>query len=171
MNPPSSAEASVTTIESLWLRHKDILHRLYITENKTLSQVKHVMENAHKFPVLRLVQFVIYMMRLVISGSNPVRLHDYEIALRELLTLRKNLKKEDWYSIGIHLSNRKTQGKQSEVLWNNIPMAASKVRKDVLRNRKLNQLCYRSSKFILFFLFFASNIVQSWLLRHSDRNS
>lgn len=81
-----------------------------------------------------------------ISGSDPVRLHDYEVALRELLKLRKNLKKEDWYSIGIHMSNRKREGKESEVLWNNIPLATRKVRKDVLRNRNLNQLCYRSSK-------------------------
>lgn len=46
------------------------------------------------------------------------------------------------------MSNRKREGKESEVLWNNIPMAAKKVRKDVLRNRKLNELCYRSSKLI-----------------------
>lgn len=85
-------------------------------------------------------------MRLVKSGSDPVRLHDYEIALRELLRLRKNLKKDDWFSIGIHLSDRKREGKESEVLWNNIPMTARKVRKDVLRNRKLKHLCYRSSK-------------------------
>lgn len=91
-------------------------------------------------------------MHLVISRSNLVRLHDYEIALRELLKLRKNLKKEDWYSIGIHLSNRKTQGKQSEVLWNNIPLAARKVRKDVLRNQKRSQLCYQRSKLILLIL-------------------
>lgn len=78
--------------------------------------------------------------------SDLVRLHDYEVALRKLLKLRKNLKKEDWLSIGIHMSNRKRQGKESEVCWNNIPLSAKKVRKDVLRNRKLNRLCSRSSK-------------------------
>lgn len=84
-----------------------------------------------------------------ISNANPVRLHDYEVALRDVLKLRKNLKKDDWHSIGIHLSNRKREGKESEVVWNGVPLPAKKVRKDVLRNRKVNQLCYRSSKLIL----------------------
>lgn len=134
MYPPSSAEPSVRNLESLWLQHKDTLHRLYITENKTLVQVKYTMENGHKFPVLRLVQYLSCCDTSPPSGSDHVMLHDYGIALRELLKLRKNLKKEDWYSIGIHVSNRKSQGKESEVLGNNIPMAARKVRKDVLRN-------------------------------------
>lgn len=84
-----------------------------------------------------------------ISNADPIRLHDYEVALRDVLKLRKNLKKKDWHSIGIHLSNRKRQGKESEVLWNSVPLAAKKVQKDVLRNRKMNQLCYRISEIIL----------------------
>lgn len=78
--------------------------------------------------------------------SDPTRLHDYEVALRELLNFRKNLKKHDWYSIGMNLSDRKRKGKESEVLWNNIPLATRKVRKEVLRNRKLNHLCHLKSK-------------------------
>lgn len=58
MTLPSPAELSATNgnLEGLWLQHKDVLHRLYIIENRTLSQVKHAMENGHEFPVLRLVQ-------------------------------------------------------------------------------------------------------------------
>lgn len=80
------------------------------------------------------------------SGSDILRLHDYEVALRELLKLRKNLKKQHWYSIGIHMSNRKRQGKESQVWWNNSLLSTQKVRKDVSRNRKLSHLCYSSSK-------------------------
>lgn len=78
--------------------------------------------------------------------SDSFRLHDYEVALRELLKLRKNLKKQDWYSIGISLSDRKRKGKESEVLWNNIPLATRKVRKEVLRNRNANHLSHQRSK-------------------------
>lgn len=100
-----------------------------------------------------------------ISYADPIRLYDYEVALRDVLKLRKNLKKEDWHSIGIHLSNRKRQGKESEVLWNSVPLAAKKVRKDVLRNRKINQLCCRSSELIPPLLF-----NHTCLLNKDDRN-
>lgn len=56
MSAPSSAEPMVTNLESLWIQHRDELHRLYITENKTLPQVKDAMEILHKFPVFRFVQ-------------------------------------------------------------------------------------------------------------------
>jgi hypothetical protein len=82
-----------------------------------------------------------------VSGSDSVRRHDYETALGDL-KLRKNLKNEDWYAIGIHLSNRKEQGKESEVLWNSRPMAPKKVRKEVLRNRKLKKFYPRKSELI-----------------------
>lgn len=84
----------------------------------------------------------------IVSGSNSFRLHDYEVALREVLKLRKNLKKEDWQSIGSHISNRGLEGKESEVLWNNRPLTTKKVRKEVLRNRKAKGLVLRNSELI-----------------------
>lgn len=69
---------------------------------------------------------------VIIFDSN--RLCDYEVALRDVLHFRKNLKREEWRSIGIHISNRKRQAKESEVIWNNIPFEAKKVRKELLRN-------------------------------------
>lgn len=53
MNPSSSSELSSKPPASLWLQHKDIFHRLYITENKTLSRVKKIMEDEHQFPAQR----------------------------------------------------------------------------------------------------------------------
>lgn len=96
------------------------------------------------------------------SGSDCFRLHDYEVALREILKLRKNLKRADWQSIGAHISNRGREGKESEVLWNDRPLTKKKVRKEVLRNRKMRGLVLRNSEFIEFF--FPSTITQNWLL-------
>lgn len=56
MNASSSVESSVKDLEDLWLQHKDVIHQLYIIDNKTLTQVKDAMENEHDFPLLRLVQ-------------------------------------------------------------------------------------------------------------------
>lgn len=53
MNPPPGAESGVECLQSLWLEHKDVLHLLYIVENKTLVQLKHIMESVYDFPVLR----------------------------------------------------------------------------------------------------------------------
>ncbi|KAL1883318.1 hypothetical protein Daus18300_000376 [Diaporthe australafricana] len=126
MAPARSGGVDPTFLESHWLQHKEVLHRLYIVENKTLNQVKQSMENAYSFPELR-----------------P---YDYEVALRELLKLRKNLRKTDWYAIGAHISDRKIQGKESEVSWNNLTLSGRKVRKEVLRNRKLSHVCPRMTK-------------------------
>lgn len=85
----------------------------------------------------------------IVLGSDSFRLHDYEIALRQVLKLRKNLKKEEWNSIGDQISNRKRQGKESEVLWNDHPLSTKKVRKEVLRNRKVRGLLPRNSESII----------------------
>lgn len=70
------------------------------------------------------------------STSKSSRLCDYQIALRERLKLIKYLKREDWHYIGVQFSLRKGQGKGTEVVWNNRPMAPEKVRKEVRRNRQ-----------------------------------
>lgn len=53
MSLKSNSEPDVRGLQDLWLQHKNFLHQLYISENKTLSQVKHVMESVHAFPELR----------------------------------------------------------------------------------------------------------------------
>lgn len=53
MDPQSSSELGLKSPASLWLQHKDIFHRLYIIENKTLSLVKQIMEDEHQFPMQR----------------------------------------------------------------------------------------------------------------------
>lgn len=53
MSKSAPARLSTTHLEHLWLQHKEILHRLYIAENKTLREVKDAMETGCNFPVLR----------------------------------------------------------------------------------------------------------------------
>ena len=53
MDRTSSVTLGPGQLESLWLQHKDEIHHLYITENKTLNQVKHAMEHESAFPKLR----------------------------------------------------------------------------------------------------------------------
>lgn len=72
-----------------------------------------------------------------VNTSKSSRLCDYEVALRERLKLKKNLRREHWQYIGVQIAVRKRQGKETQVEWNNLPMAAKKVRKEVLRNRQL----------------------------------
>lgn len=67
------------------------------------------------------------------------RLCDYETALRDRLKLRKNLNKKEWYYIGVQIAIRKSQGKETDVMWNNSPMDPKKVHKH-LKNVSKNGL-------------------------------
>ncbi|KAJ2979422.1 hypothetical protein NUW58_g7204 [Xylaria curta] len=71
--PPPMAE------DDIWARNAILIRRLYISERKTLKQVKEVLENQHGFP------------------SFP--LSTYETKLRDKLRLRKKLKQADWPAV------------------------------------------------------------------------
>lgn len=75
------------------------------------------------------------------------RLCDYEVALRDVLHFRKNLKREEWRAIGIHISDRKRQAKESEVIWNDTRFEPKKVRKEVLRNSQPKSCLIRKCTF------------------------
>lgn len=82
--------------------------------------------------------------------ANSKRLCDYEVSLRDTLHFRKNLKREEWRAIAIHVSDRKRQGKESEVIWNNTRFKAKKVRKELLRNSQPKPCLNRKGELIFY---------------------
>lgn len=53
MSSSASHVPEAALLDRLWLDHTDVLYRLYIIENRTLSEVKLAMESQYRFPVLR----------------------------------------------------------------------------------------------------------------------
>ncbi|KAJ3577320.1 hypothetical protein NPX13_g3247 [Xylaria arbuscula] len=68
-----------------WKDNKETLRRLYLTERRTLKDVKKKMESEHGFP------------------TTP--LSTYESKLRDLLGLRKKMKSQDWRPVYRHYLN------------------------------------------------------------------
>lgn len=91
---------------------------------------------------------------LVVNGiiTDCNRLCDYEVALWDILHFRKNLKREEWRAIGIHISKRKRQAKESEVIWNNTPFEAKKLRKELQRNSQPKSGVSQKSQLTTFLL-------------------
>lgn len=89
--------------------------------------------------------------------SDPNRLCDYEVALRDILHFRKNLKREEWRAIGVHISDRKKQAKESEVIWNNTRFDPKKVRKELLRNSQPKSCSIRKGTFVSIGIYALSN--------------
>lgn len=79
--------------------------------------------------------------------ADSKRLCDYEVALRDILHFRKNLKREEWRAIATHVSNRKRQGKDSEVIWNDTRFEAKKLRKELLRSGQPKSCVIRKGEF------------------------
>lgn len=73
------------------------------------------------------------------------------------------MKGEDWRAIGLRISERKRQAKESEVLWNHSAFTPSKVRKEVLRNRKVSRHCPPQSKPELYD--YLRNVDHHWMLK------
>lgn len=123
---------------SLWFDHKEVLHRLFIEENKTLKQVKEVMESQFEFPEMTWVAALLPLPRCAIEPRSPSRsgrLSKYEVALRDHLKLRKNRKGSDWRTIGRQLEKRKLEGKETEVIIDNVPVDTKRLKKRVRTER------------------------------------
>lgn len=82
--------------------------------------------------------------KIIADSKRPC---DYEVVLRDTLHFRKNLKREEWRAIAIHVSDRKRQGKESEVIWNNTRFKAKKLRKELLRNGQPKSCLIRKGEF------------------------
>ncbi|ROV97826.1 hypothetical protein VPNG_08672 [Cytospora leucostoma] len=89
----------------IWDEHRDVLHHLYILDDKTLKQVKEIMESAYQFP--------------------ETKECTYEFMLRERLGLRKNLSKKEWVALGRHIAKRRQRHKNSEVFFEEGPLGPS----------------------------------------------
>ncbi|KAI1386614.1 uncharacterized protein F4822DRAFT_444955 [Hypoxylon trugodes] len=73
-------------LDDRWKQNEAIIRQLYEAKRKTLKEVKQIMEDEYGFPV--------------------IPLSTYETKLRDVLRLRKRLKKEDWTPIYQSYLNR-----------------------------------------------------------------
>ncbi|KAM0815395.1 putative Clr5 domain-containing protein [Seiridium cardinale] len=100
--------------ECVWQQHAALFRRLYLTENRTLKNVKKIAEEQFGFP--------------------ENRLSTYETKLRDVLRLRKNLTPEGW--IAIDQKIRTAQTRNWEVYINGRKTSTRKVLKEIGRYAK-----------------------------------
>ncbi|KXJ86965.1 hypothetical protein Micbo1qcDRAFT_208741 [Microdochium bolleyi] len=77
-----SSSRRLTATGELWQRYKPLIRRLYLEENHTLERLKEILERDHSFPF--------------------TPLSTYESKIRDVLNIRKKLKKADWPIIYQH---------------------------------------------------------------------
>ncbi|KAK8059165.1 hypothetical protein PG996_009095 [Apiospora saccharicola] len=97
---------------SLWDAHKDVLKDLYLTQKRSLKEVKRLMESEHGFP-------------------NDLTVSAYETTLRDHFGFRKNLKRSNWEAIGTHLEKR--EGKESDVAFLGDRLTSKRIAKETGR--------------------------------------
>ncbi|KAI0423021.1 hypothetical protein F5X98DRAFT_369038 [Xylaria grammica] len=120
----SSSELQLPVVgDSVWAENAILIRQLYISERKTLKQVKEILESQHGFPTFPL--------------------STYETKLRDKLRLRKKLKREDWPAVYQHVRDR--EGKETGVYINGtrVPWkkAWKEIRRSGYRSATGNQLC------------------------------
>ncbi|KAI1775132.1 ankyrin [Hypoxylon cercidicola] len=96
----------------IWEQNESTIRHLYQTERKTLKQVKEIMEIEHGFPIM------------------PLTI--YETRLRDVLGLRKKLKKADWTAIHQHYQSR--EGKDTGIYLNGSRIPWEKAWKEIRRS-------------------------------------
>ncbi|KAI0521678.1 hypothetical protein F5B22DRAFT_643850 [Xylaria bambusicola] len=112
----SQHDRPFSTLEmDIWRMHESILQKLYIEENKTLKEVKDIMELHHGFPSFSIAT--------------------YGTKLRHHLNLQKKLKKDDWLAVYQHYERRRAEGKQSRMYLNDTLIPWRKAWKEIRRNR------------------------------------
>ncbi|KAI1427240.1 hypothetical protein F5Y12DRAFT_738004 [Xylaria sp. FL1777] len=119
----SSDPQPPVTGDDVWTEHATLIRRLYISERKTLKQVKEILENQHGFPAFPL--------------------STYETKLRDKLRLRKKLKKADWPAVYQHVRDRGSKETGIYVNGMRIPWkkAWKEIRRSGYRSATDNQLC------------------------------
>ncbi|KAK7981408.1 hypothetical protein PG988_003646 [Apiospora saccharicola] len=110
--PPTVIYANKPKDFSLWDAHKDLLKDLYLTQKRSLKEVKQLMETEHGFP-------------------NNLTVSAYETTLRDHFGFRKNLKRLDWEAVDTHLEKR--EGKESEVAFLGDRLTSKRVAKETGR--------------------------------------
>ncbi|KAI0805089.1 hypothetical protein GGR55DRAFT_656989 [Xylaria sp. FL0064] len=114
---------SPVTENDVWTENAALIRELYISERKTLKQVKEILESQHGFPTFPL--------------------STYETKLRDKLGLRKKLKKSDWPTVYQHVRGRGS--KETGIYVNGIRVpwkkAWKEIRRSGYRSTTDNQLC------------------------------
>ncbi|KAI0486687.1 hypothetical protein F4859DRAFT_510474 [Xylaria cf. heliscus] len=108
--PPHKHQMSYLQ-DDVWKQNETTFRRLYLKERKTLKDVKKIMESEHNFP------------------STP--LSTYESKLRDL-SLRKKMKKKDWYPIYQHYVN--SGHKHTAIYFNGTRIPWDKAWKEIRRS-------------------------------------
>ncbi|KAI1751555.1 hypothetical protein F4782DRAFT_531329 [Xylaria castorea] len=104
--PPPTPERDV------WTEKAAVIRQLYLSERKTLKQVKETLEREHEFPTFPL--------------------STYETTLRDKLRLRKKLKRTDWPIVYHHFRSR--DGKETGVYLNGVRIPWNKAWKEIRRS-------------------------------------
>ncbi|KAI0531834.1 ankyrin repeat-containing domain protein [Xylaria digitata] len=107
MEPPASKPS-----EEEWLRHKELIRRLYIVDGIPLKKLTDKLRE---------------------NGLNVTN-HQLEYKLKQW-KFRKNIDKMTWVSIDRHISKRKRDNKKSEVIYCGKRMKPSTVEKETDRHR------------------------------------
>jgi len=114
-----------------WTKNAGLFRRLYQDERRTLDQVKAIAERElHPHQNYTLVQ------RLSLSdrcADSQFSISTYEARLRDILKLRKKLKKEDWYLIHQYALSRKFGRGEYEVFLNGTQIRSDRAWKEIRR--------------------------------------
>ncbi|KAI0188891.1 hypothetical protein EV127DRAFT_470863, partial [Xylaria flabelliformis] len=101
-----------TPERDVWTEKAAVIRQLYLSERKTLKQVKEILEREHEFPIFPL--------------------STYETTLRDRLQLRKKLKRADWSIVYHHFRNR--GGKETGLYLNGARIPWNKAWKEIRRS-------------------------------------
>ncbi|KAI0195633.1 hypothetical protein EV127DRAFT_466740 [Xylaria flabelliformis] len=96
----------------IWIRNAALIKQLYISERRTLKQVKELLEDQHGFPTFPL--------------------STYETKLRDKLSLRKKLKKADWTAVYQHVRSRR--GKETGIYLDGMRIPRARAWKEIRRS-------------------------------------
>lgn len=113
----------------IWEKNESLFRQLYEVERKTLKEVKQIMESEYNFPIYSYGELIYGM----ISITNTINRHNkFETKLRDLLGLRKKLKKADWIAVHHHYLAR--DGKDTGIYLNGTRIPWKKAWKEIRRS-------------------------------------
>ena len=132
-------------MEDFWEPYKDIMKRLFLTEDKTYDEVMRLMEQGeYKFRA-RYSQSQIFQSCYLTKFVNSKAQYERQFGK---WNFRKNRKQHDWASASRIIKRRKRDGKDSNVYIDGVLLAAKKVRKESSRNDRppygQDRVCHNS---------------------------
>ncbi|KAK5625177.1 hypothetical protein RRF57_000893 [Xylaria bambusicola] len=132
----SQDDRSLSTLEiDIWRTLELIFRKMYLEENKTLKEVKEIMELRHGFPSFSTSGVETHRHRVLTILNILSSVSTYGAKLHNYLNLRKKLKKRDWPVVYQHYERRQAEGKQSHMYLNDTLIPWGKAWKEIRRNR------------------------------------